>query len=179
MKMIVYLINSSAAGAQMMSMIDMSSLKQNLTLFIFTFSYILSGSYHNFFKSFCRSTRQENMFECSRESAKPKHILKPKRIINNSNQNTAGNILTPATQNNNKRNKKDEINVDSLDFSKKILHTSWHPKENIIAIAATNNLYIFHGRENFPTFGESSPSISSINGVNMLQSTQSISNPSS
>lgn len=138
--------------------------------------YILSGSYHNFFKSFCRSTRQENMFECSRESAKPKHILKPKRIINNSNQNTAGNILTPAQ--NNKRNKKDEINVDSLDFSKKILHTSWHPKENIIAIAATNNLYIFHGKENYSNFSESSPSISSSNGVNMLQTTQSFSNSS-
>ena len=83
------------------------------------------------------------MFECSRESAKPKQMLKPKRIINNSNQNITGNILTSVQ--NNKRNKKDEINVDSLDFSKKILHTSWHPKENIIAIAATNNLYIFHG----------------------------------
>lgn len=41
------------------------------------------------------------------------------------------------------KKKKDEINVDSLDFSSKILHTAWHPKENIIAVAATNNLYLF------------------------------------
>jgi serine/threonine-protein phosphatase 2A regulatory subunit B len=136
-------------------------------------SYILSGSYHNFFKSFCRGTRQENMFECSRENAKPKQVLKPKRIINSSNQNITGNIL-PSVQNNNKRNKKDEINVDSLDFSKKILHTSWHPKENIIAIAATNNLYIFHGKEGFSNFNES-PSLPSSNGVNVLQTTQSYS----
>ena len=109
------------------------------------------------------------MFECSRDSAKPKQILKPKRIINTSNQNLTGPVLSSAQ--NNKRNKKDEINVDSLDFSKKILHTSWHPKENIIAIAATNNLYIFHGREYFSNFNESSTS----NGGNMLQTAQSYS----
>lgn len=44
------------------------------------------------------------------------------------------------------KRKKDEIGVDCLDFSKKILHTAWHPKENIIAVAATNNLYIFQDK---------------------------------
>jgi len=32
---------------------------------------------------------------------------------------------------------------DDIDFKKSILHFSWHPKENSIAIAATNNLFIF------------------------------------
>ncbi|GMM31471.1 protein phosphatase 2A regulatory subunit [Martiniozyma asiatica (nom. inval.)] len=32
---------------------------------------------------------------------------------------------------------------DSVDFKKSILHLSWHPTENSVAIAATNNLYIF------------------------------------
>ncbi|KAK6201097.1 protein phosphatase PP2A regulatory subunit B [Scheffersomyces amazonensis] len=32
---------------------------------------------------------------------------------------------------------------DEIDFKKSILHLSWHPKENSVAIAATNNLYIF------------------------------------
>ncbi|RLV95672.1 Protein phosphatase PP2A regulatory subunit B [Spathaspora sp. JA1] len=32
---------------------------------------------------------------------------------------------------------------DDIDFKKSILHLSWHPKENSVAIAATNNLYIF------------------------------------
>lgn len=41
------------------------------------------------------------------------------------------------------KRKKDEIGVDCIDFSKKILHTAWHPKENIIAVAATNNLFLF------------------------------------
>ena len=37
----------------------------------------------------------------------------------------------------------EDINPDSIDFGKKILHTSWHPRENTVAIAATNNLFIF------------------------------------
>lgn len=32
---------------------------------------------------------------------------------------------------------------DYVDFKKSILHLSWHPQEDSVAIAATNNLYIF------------------------------------
>ena len=32
---------------------------------------------------------------------------------------------------------------DDIDFKKSVLHLLWHPKENSVAIAATNNLYIF------------------------------------
>ena len=32
------------------------------------------------------------------------------------------------------------MNVDTIDFNKKILHMSWHPHEDSIAIAATNNV---------------------------------------
>lgn len=32
---------------------------------------------------------------------------------------------------------------DDIDFKKSILHFSWHPRENSIAVAATNNLFIF------------------------------------
>lgn len=40
----------------------------------------------------------------------------------------------------------EEVGADALDFNKKILHTAWHPKENIIALAATNRLYIFQDK---------------------------------
>ncbi|CAZ85610.1 unnamed protein product [Tuber melanosporum] len=33
--------------------------------------------------------------------------------------------------------------ADQIDFNKKILHMSWHPFEDSIAIAATNNLFVF------------------------------------
>ncbi|CAJ0923640.1 unnamed protein product [Ranitomeya imitator] len=91
---------------------------------------IMTGSYNNFFRMFDRNTRRDITLEASRESSKPRAILKPRKVC------TGG------------KRKKDEINVDSLDFNKKILHTAWHPKENIIAVAATNNLYIFQDKVN-------------------------------
>lgn len=39
----------------------------------------------------------------------------------------------------------EEVNVNQIDFNKKILHASWHPKEDTLAVAATNNLFIFTG----------------------------------
>lgn len=86
---------------------------------------IMTGSYNNFFRIFDRNTKRDSTLEASRDSIKPMQVLKPRRV------NTGG------------KRKKDEISVDSLDFTRKILHTAWHPKENIIAVAATNNLYLF------------------------------------
>ncbi|KAK5126925.1 Protein phosphatase PP2A regulatory subunit B [Meristemomyces frigidus] len=36
-----------------------------------------------------------------------------------------------------------ETDADQIDFNKKILHMSWHPQEDSIAIAATNNVSIY------------------------------------
>jgi serine/threonine-protein phosphatase 2A regulatory subunit B len=38
---------------------------------------------------------------------------------------------------------KDAINPDSLDFSKKILHTAWHPTTDVLAVGAGQNVYLF------------------------------------
>ena len=90
----------------------------------------MTGSYNNFFRMFDRTTWRDVTLEASRENSKPRASLKPRRVC-------AGG-----------KRKKDEVSVDSLDFSKKILHTAWHPAENIIAVAATNNLYIFQDKAN-------------------------------
>jgi len=89
---------------------------------------IMTGSYNNFFRMFDRQSRQEVTYEASKEIAKPKTILKPRKV------STGG------------KRKKDEIFVDCLDFNKKILHTAWHPSENIIAVAATNNLFLLQDK---------------------------------
>lgn len=93
-------------------------------------SVIMTGAYNNFFRMFDRNTKRDVTLEASRESSKPRAILKPRRVC------VGG------------KRRKDDISVDSLDFTKKILHTAWHPTENIIAIAATNNLYIFQDKVN-------------------------------
>jgi serine/threonine-protein phosphatase 2A regulatory subunit B len=89
---------------------------------------IMTGSYNNFFRMFDRSSRKEVTYEASKEIAKPKTILKPRKV------STGG------------KRKKDEIYVDCLDFNKKILHTAWHPTENVIAVAATNNLFLLQDK---------------------------------
>ncbi|XP_051537630.1 serine/threonine-protein phosphatase 2A 55 kDa regulatory subunit B beta isoform isoform X2 [Myxocyprinus asiaticus] len=95
-----------------------------------TDSVLMTGSYNNFFRMFDRNTKRDVTLEASRENGKPRAILKPRKVC------VGG------------KRRKDEISVDSLDFSKKILHTAWHPNENIIAVAATNNLYIFQDKVN-------------------------------
>ncbi|XP_058613827.1 protein phosphatase 2, regulatory subunit B, beta b isoform X4 [Onychostoma macrolepis] len=95
-----------------------------------TDSVLMTGSYNNFFRMFDRNTKRDVTLEASRENSKPRAILKPRKVC------VGG------------KRRKDEISVDSLDFSKKILHTAWHPNENIIAVAATNNLYIFQDKVN-------------------------------
>lgn len=78
---------------------------------------------------FDRDTKRDSTLEACREITKPRTVLKPRKVCQGG------------------KRKKDEISVDCLDFNKKILHTGWHPLENIIAIAATNNLYIFCSKE--------------------------------
>lgn len=35
---------------------------------------------------------------------------------------------------------RDAMQLDTLDFNKKILHASWHPRENTIAVSRTTSL---------------------------------------
>ena len=93
---------------------------------------------------FDRNTRKEVTLEASREVAKPKTMLKPRKVKLDwfPGSRVSNNGLCHKVCSGGKR-KKDEISVDCLDFNKKILHTAWHPQENIIAVAATNNLFLF------------------------------------
>lgn len=93
------------------------------------FRHIVTGSYSNLFRTFRRGDPEGATFEASVDACDaPNSLLKKKSI-------------PPAAGT---RRRKDETS-DSLDYSKKILHVSWHPNANIIALAATNNLYIFEG----------------------------------
>ncbi|CAG5938987.1 unnamed protein product [Menidia menidia] len=91
-------------------------------------SVIMTGAYNSFFRMFDRETGRGVTLEAWRESSKPRAVLRTRRVY------TGG------------KRRRGDVGVDSLDFTKKILHMAWHPSENIIAIAATNNLYIFQDR---------------------------------
>ncbi|XP_065184028.1 serine/threonine-protein phosphatase 2A 55 kDa regulatory subunit B alpha isoform-like [Sycon ciliatum] len=94
-------------------------------------NHLLTGTYNNFFRVFNRQTGEHQCLEASREIARPDFPLKHRKVI-------AGSTNT--------KRKKDEFNLESMDYSKKVLHATWHPREDILAIAATNNLYIFRSK---------------------------------
>ncbi|KAI4901778.1 hypothetical protein NFI96_009710 [Prochilodus magdalenae] len=93
-------------------------------------SEVMTGSYNNFFRTFGRDGQPGVTLEASWESSSPRCPLRPWRVC-------AGS-----------RRKENEIGVDCLDFSRKILHTSWHPQDGVIAMATVNNLYIFQEKLN-------------------------------
>uniref|UniRef100_A0AAY4DM12 Serine/threonine-protein phosphatase 2A 55 kDa regulatory subunit B n=1 Tax=Denticeps clupeoides TaxID=299321 RepID=A0AAY4DM12_9TELE len=93
-------------------------------------SAIMSGSYNNFFRLFDRNSQRDITLEASRDANKPRATLKPRRV-------SMGG-----------KRQRDEVSVDSLDYSRKILHSAWHPTDNIIAVAASNSLYIFQDEVN-------------------------------
>ena len=61
--------------------------------------------------------------------------------------NTLGQILRSKKVVAGSKKKRDDVSVDTLDYTRKILHPVWHPRDNILAIAATNNLYLFHEQQ--------------------------------
>ena len=46
---------------------------------------IMTGSYNNFFRMFDRNSRKEVTYEASRDIAKPKTVLKPRKVSDNNN----------------------------------------------------------------------------------------------
>ncbi|XP_057212529.1 serine/threonine-protein phosphatase 2A 55 kDa regulatory subunit B alpha isoform [Triplophysa rosa] len=93
-------------------------------------SEVMTGSYNNFFRMFNRDAQRDLTLEASWENCSPGYPLKTWRVC-------AGS-----------RRKRNEIGVDCLDFSRKILYTSWHPQDNVVALATVNNLYIFQEKLN-------------------------------
>ncbi|CAG8564042.1 1875_t:CDS:2 [Paraglomus occultum] len=86
---------------------------------------VLTGSYNNYFYIYDREGLSDISLQADKIAFKTKRGSVKHRMLRGKNV------------------KKEEINVDTIDFNKKILHASWHPNENSIAIAATNNLFIF------------------------------------
>ncbi|KAI8370526.1 protein phosphatase 2A regulatory B subunit [Radiomyces spectabilis] len=91
---------------------------------------LTTGSYSNNFYIYDRETLSEINLQADKSAFKAKRL------------GSAKNKMTLAgPRNGGMKGRRDD--ADSIDFNKKILHASWHPRENTIAVAATNNLFIF------------------------------------
>ncbi|KAI8393752.1 protein phosphatase PP2A regulatory subunit B [Radiomyces spectabilis] len=89
--------------------------------------HVLTGSYNNTFHLYDREGKGDVTLQADKSAFKAKRP--------GSSKNKLATTRGP--------NKMGMANADSMDFGKKILHASWHPRENTIAVAATNNLFIF------------------------------------
>ncbi|KAL1935191.1 hypothetical protein VTP01DRAFT_4331 [Rhizomucor pusillus] len=93
-------------------------------------SHLMTGSYSNNLHIYNKDTLAEINLQADKGAFKAKRLGSAKnKMVLGGNRN--GGI----------KNRRDD--VDAVDFNKKILHASWHPRENSIAVAATNNLFIF------------------------------------
>ncbi|KAF7232966.1 hypothetical protein EG68_05428 [Paragonimus skrjabini miyazakii] len=99
--------------------------------------YIMTGSYNNHFRVFDRLTHEDVLLEASREvmESSPLGKLRPRQVV-------CGDAVHWPDE---------KISVESLDFQRKLLHLSWHPSENSVALAGTSTLYLidyYTGSEN-------------------------------
>jgi len=94
---------------------------------------VITGSYNNYFHTFER----EGKHSFSTEATKS-----PLGFILNGPGKLAKRGTNLSSKTARSQKKKDE-NPDNIDFNKKCLHVAWHPKEDVVAVAAANHMYIF------------------------------------
>lgn len=87
---------------------------------------ILTGSYSNYFHILDWERDSDIVLQADKSAFKAKKLA-------GSNRAGRGTGMGPDGT----------VNPNNVDFSKKILHASYHPHDDTIAIAATNNLFIF------------------------------------
>lgn len=83
--------------------------------------HVLTGSYHNYFRIYDSETLSDVVLQADKSAFKAKKIGGPLP------KNGAKNGARPGGL-------RDAMQLDTLDFNKKILHASWHPRENTIAV---------------------------------------------
>lgn len=104
-------------------------------------NHVITGSYKNNFHIFDRQGKQHTCVEASRTPSKAKTDKK---------QSTKSKLLRKTPSMSSKKKEESET-FETSDFSKKVLHLTWHPTENVIAVAAVNNLYIFTNPGSVPS----------------------------
>lgn len=102
---------------------------------------VMTGSYNNNFMIYPTDPDKETevVLQADKSAFKAKKVGVPTPINKNGKKN-GSRANSPAGAGSRMRK---ETDADQIDFNKKILHMSWHPFEDSIAIAATNNVCLF------------------------------------
>lgn len=102
----------------------------------------MTGSYNNNFMIYPTdpAIQTETVLQADKSAFKAKKVGVPMPFNPYLTAKNGGGRSTSPTGIGSRMRK--ETDADQIDFSKKILHMSWHPFEDSIAIAATNNVSI-------------------------------------
>jgi serine/threonine-protein phosphatase 2A regulatory subunit B len=84
--------------------------------------HVLTGSYHNYFRIYDTDTLNDVVLQADKSAFKIKKI------------GAAPGQKMVAKNGSRPNGLRDMMALDALDFNKKILHASWHPKESTIAV---------------------------------------------
>ena len=106
---------------------------------------VMTGSYNNNFMIYPteQSRDTEIVLQADKSAFKAKKVGVPTPMNKVSNgRKSSSRSSSPAGPGSRMRK---ETDADQIDFNKKILHMSWHPYEDSIAIAATNNVSCLSG----------------------------------
>ncbi|KAG7143518.1 Protein phosphatase PP2A regulatory subunit B like protein [Verticillium longisporum] len=111
---------------------------------------VMTGSYNNNFMIYPTDPEKEVevVLQADKSAFKAKKVGVPTPInaatspTSTNGKKSGSRAGSPAAGAQGQRMRK-ETDADQIDFNKKILHMSWHPFEDSIAIAATNNLFVF------------------------------------
>ncbi|KAH9456351.1 hypothetical protein MJO28_006389 [Puccinia striiformis f. sp. tritici] len=98
-------------------------------------NHILSGSYNNYFHIYDKEVTTDIVLQADKSAFKAKKIGAAAGGGGGSSKGGPAGA-TPNVV-------KSVQETENIDFSKRIMHASWHPREDTIAIAATNNLFLF------------------------------------
>ena len=100
---------------------------------------VMTGSYNNNFMIYPTEEQKDTeiVLQADKSAFKAKKVGVPTPMSKGNGKKAGSRSGSPAGPGS--RMKK-ETDADQIDFNKKILHMSWHPFEDSIAIAATNNV---------------------------------------
>lgn len=83
----------------------------------------MTGSYHNYFRIYDSDTLNDVVLQADKSAFKAKKMGGP-----------LPGVKGGAAKNGSRQALRDAMQLETLDFNKKILHASWHPRENTIAV---------------------------------------------
>lgn len=103
---------------------------------------VMTGSYNNNFMIYPSEEGKDTevVLQADKSAFKAKKVGIPTPMNSSASPGAGKKGSRAASPAGGAQRMRKETDADQIDFNKKILHMSWHPQEDSIAIAATNNV---------------------------------------